>query len=176
MSVSLAVCVCVCVYLKMAIKTSHKTLSAKRKSRFKTNAIKNEVMHSSCSRRGGGLVCCCEWELCLLQELPKVRKKTKFRTSTARKLCTTNEIKEEHGKKSGKNSKKNIKKIEYNILKVRIGSRIKYGRTKFKFKQRHRHTHTHPRSHTRSCRRLLSVWQGIYFHNATQHKEAINLS
>jgi len=32
------------MFLKMALKSSHKTLSAKRKSRFKTNAIKNEVM------------------------------------------------------------------------------------------------------------------------------------
>jgi len=32
------------MYLKMALKSSHKTLSARRKSRFKTNAIKNEVM------------------------------------------------------------------------------------------------------------------------------------
>lgn len=112
MQVFLCVCrclsLCVCLYLKMAIKSSHKTLSAKRKSRFKTNAIKNEVMHSSSPSpsweraRGRGR----QWELYLLQGLPKVSgKKAKFRASTAQKLCTTTKQKRA---KNSKNSKGKI--------------------------------------------------------------------
>lgn len=47
MELCMCLCLSVCVHLEKPIKSSRKTLSAQRKSRFKTNAIKNEVRQSS---------------------------------------------------------------------------------------------------------------------------------
>lgn len=73
------------------IKGSHKTLSAKRKSRFKTNAIKNEVMLSGRAigtymRRMWGVDGALDfWEDELVfQGLPKSQ--TKFTVSNCTKI------------------------------------------------------------------------------------------